>query len=89
VVRLILGQTLRPVMLGSLLGLAGAGGISVLLRAMIVIPDMPDLTYGAGAFSPAVVGSAVAVLIAVIVLASVAPVRRATRIEPSEALRIE
>ena len=87
VVRLVLAQTLRPVMLGAVLGLAGAGGVSALLRSMIVVPEMPDLTYGAGAFAPTIFAGALGTLLLVILLASVIPVRRATRIEPAEALR--
>lgn len=89
VMRLVMLQTLRPVFLGAAVGTAGALGISVLLSAMVVAPDMPDLTYGAGAFPGAWFAAAVAILAATIALASFLPVRRAINVEPAEALRIE
>ena len=89
VVRMVMGQTLRPVVVGAALGLAGALGISVLLAKMVVLADAPDLTYGAGAFDPVTFSGALAVLTLVILVASAVPVRRATRIAPAEALRNE
>jgi hypothetical protein len=89
VVRMVIGQTMRPVAIGAALGLAGALGISALLAKLVLAADAPDLTYGAGAFDPATFGGALAVLMLVILLASVAPVRRATRISPADALRNE
>ena len=52
VIALVGRQTLYPVAWGTAVGLAGSFGISGLLRAFIAMPDMPDLTYGAGAFDP-------------------------------------
>ena len=89
VVRLVLTQMSRPVILGSAIGMMGAFGMAALLRSMIVIPEMPDLTYGAGAFAPAAFAAALGTLMAVILVASLAPVERATRIQPAEALRTE
>jgi predicted permease len=89
VIRLVMLQTLRPVFLGAAVGAAGALGISALLAAMVVAPDMPDLTYGAGAFSGGTFAGALAILAATIALASFLPVRRATRVQPAEALRNE
>jgi len=89
VIRMVMGQTLRPVILGAAIGLAGALGISTLLAKMVVLADAPDLTYGAGAFDPATFCGALAVLTLVILVASFVPVRRATRIAPADALRNE
>jgi predicted permease len=89
VIGLVLRQTLRPVILGAAAGLAGAMGLSALLASMVAIPEMPDLTYGAGAFSPATFIGALAVLLMVILAASCLPLYRAARIEPAEALRNE
>ena len=89
VIRMVMLQTMRPVFLGGVVGMAGALGISALLAAMVVQPDMPDLTYGAGAFSPVSFAMALAILGAAIALASFLPVRRATRVQPAEALRNE
>ena len=84
---MVMRQTLRPVVLGAAVGLAGALGVSAFLAKMIVLADAPDLTYGAGAFDPVTFSGALAVLIVVILIASFVPVRRATRIAPAEALR--
>jgi putative ABC transport system permease protein len=84
---MVMRQTLRPVVLGSAFGLAGALGVSALLAKMIVLADAPDLTYGAGAFDPVTFSGALAALTVVILIASFVPVRRATRIAPAEALR--
>jgi len=89
VIRMVMGQTLRPVIPGAAMGLAGALGISSLLAKMVVLADAPDLTYGARVFDPVTFSGALAVLTLVILLASFAPVRRATRIAPAEALRNE
>src|SRR5262249_51254595 len=53
VVGMVLWQSLRPVAWGAGTGLVGALGVSALLRTTVVMPDVPDLTYGAGAFHPA------------------------------------
>jgi hypothetical protein len=87
--RLVAGQTLRPVILGGAFGIAGAAAISSLLASMVASPDMPDLTYGAGAFSPLTLALTLAALGLMIALAAAAPVRRALRIGPAEALRNE
>lgn len=89
VIRMVMGQTLRPVLLGAVAGLAGALGISGLLAKMLVAPDMPDLTYGSGAFDPLTFSGVLSILTLVILVASFVPVRRATRIAPADALRNE
>lgn len=71
----------------SAIGLAGALGLSTLLSSLVVFPDFPDLTYGAGAFNVTTFLGVLAVLIAVLLMASFVPVRRATRVEPMVALR--
>jgi ABC-type antimicrobial peptide transport system permease subunit len=52
VIRMVLGQSLRPVAWGAVIGLIGAMGLSGLLAALVAMPDVPDLTYGAGAVDP-------------------------------------
>jgi macrolide transport system ATP-binding/permease protein len=89
VAALVLKQTLRPVLLGGVLGMAGAVGVSALMKSMIAVPDMPDLTYGGGAFPPAIFAGAIGMLLMAIMTASFLPVRRATRIAPADALRSE
>jgi predicted permease len=89
VVRMVTTQTLRPVLAGAVAGLAGAMSISGFLAKMVRTPDMPDLTYGSGAFDPVTFAAVLGVLTAVIGIASFVPVRRATRIAPADALRNE
>jgi predicted permease len=89
VIAMVLWQSLRPAAWGALIGLAGAFGLSGLLRATIIMPDVPDLTYGAGAFHLATYVGVCALLAAVVLMAVFVPVRRATRIQPIEALREE
>ncbi len=74
---------------GAAVGLLGAFGVSGLLRALIVMPDVPDLTYGAGAFDPVTFLGVLVVLGAVVGLAMFGPVRRATLVDPAVALRDE
>jgi ABC-type lipoprotein release transport system permease subunit len=54
---------------------------------LIATPDAPDLTFGAGAFNPAVFLSVIAVLGTVVAAACYLPARRAVRVDPTVALR--
>jgi ABC-type antimicrobial peptide transport system, permease component len=87
VIGMVLRQSLRPVGAGAFVGLIGAIGLSGLLAAMVALPDVPDLTYGAGAVDPGAFLGALTALTLVVLLASFIPVRRATRVEPADALR--
>lgn len=53
-----------------------------------MLPDVPDLTYGAGPFDPATFLGVLAVESAVVLLANFL-MRRATRVEATVALRNE
>jgi len=89
VIALVLRQTLRPVAWGVAFGLAGAVAVSVLLTRLVLNAEMPDLTYGAGAFPVATFAGALGVLLAVIALAAWLPARRAAKVDPVVALRAE
>jgi putative ABC transport system permease protein len=89
VVLLVLRQTLRPVVLGAALGLVGAVGLSVLLTKLVINPEFPDLTYGAGAFPSATLIGVLVTLLAVIFVAAFIPARRAAKVDPLVALRCE
>jgi len=89
VVGLVLRQTLRPVVWGASVGLLGATGLSVLLTRLVLNPEIPDLTYGAGAFPSATLLGVLGLLLGVILLAAFIPARRATRVDPIVALRAE
>src|SRR5262249_53582667 len=52
VLRLVIWQALRPVMVGAALGLAGSAGVSSLLHAALIFPSNPDLLFGVGLLDP-------------------------------------
>jgi ABC-type antimicrobial peptide transport system permease subunit len=89
VIALVIRKTLRPVAIGAACGIAGAIGVSLLLRSLIAMPDAPDLTFGTGAFSPLVFLGVVGTLVAVVIVACYMPARRAIGVDPTVALRSE
>jgi len=80
VVRMVAVQGLRPAMLGTAIGLAA----SLLLGRFLA-----TLVYGVSIADPLVFVAAPAALLATAIAACVIPARRATRIDPLEALRYE
>lgn len=80
VLRLILGRGLLITLIG-----AGAG----LMGALLLTRGMSGLLYGITVHDPWVFSAVAALLIAVSLLASFIPARRATRINPLKALRYE
>ena len=77
---MVLGQALRLVVAGVVIGLVAAAGLTRLLETLLFETEPLDLlTFAATAI----------VLIAVATLASYVPARRGTRIAPVEALRAE
>ena len=80
VLRLVVGQGLRPVLVGTAIGVAGAIASARLLSAWL---------HGVSATDPLTLGAVAAALVLVAVLASVVPARRATRVQAVEAMRSE
>ena len=80
VLRMILRQGLLQVVLGMVIGLVLASFVSKLLNIILFNVQPRD---------PSIFGSIVLVLSAVALLACVLPARRATRVDPLEALRYE
>ena len=78
VVRLVVGQGMRPVVLGIVVGGVLAGIASRLLGSLV---------YGIGTRDPVTFVLVPGVLAAVAFAASVIPARRATRVEPTKALQ--
>jgi putative ABC transport system permease protein len=80
IVRLTLRQSVRPVVLGIVAGLAGAAAATRLLA--------PSLR-GVGPHDPLTFGGVVLLLAGAAILASYLPARRAARVDPMAALRTE
>jgi putative ABC transport system permease protein len=80
VLRMVVGQGLKLVLLGVALGL---------LASLALTRVMASLLYGISATDPATLITISLVLIAVAMLASYIPARRATRVDPLIALRYE
>ncbi len=78
VVRLVMSRGVRLTLLGLALGLAGSVVVARLLRSHL---------FGVTPLDPATFGGVALLLTGVALAASYVPARRATRVEPSEALR--
>ncbi len=80
ILRLVVGRGLVPSLMGAAVGLTAAFQVTRLLGGML---------YGVTATDPLVFVSVPVLLIAVSVVASYVPARKATQIDPLEALRYE
>jgi len=89
VIATVVRQGLSPVFIGAVAGLAAAAGVSTILRATLSFPGSTDLLFGVSVFDPLTFLSLSAFLAAVAAIASFIPARRATQIDPMEALRYE
>lgn len=78
--RLILRQSMRPVLIGAAVGIAGCAGVSQILSSML---------FGVSAYDPIAFVGVPLVLIAIALFASHMPARRATKVDPMIALRYE
>ena len=80
VLRLILGEGLRTVLVGAALGLAGA---------LVLTRTVSSLLFGVTATDPIAFGSVTLLLLAAALLACYLPARRAAKVDPVVALRSE
>jgi putative ABC transport system permease protein len=80
VLRLILKQGMALILIGTAIGLAGAGALTRLIKTML---------FGVSATEPSVFAGAAILLILTALLAAYIPGRRATKVDPLAALRHE
>jgi ABC-type antimicrobial peptide transport system permease subunit len=80
VVRLVLGQGLGIAIIGIVLGIGGAVGLSRLVASLL---------YGVSPSDPMTYGAVAGVIAVVAVAACLVPMRRATRVDPLEAIRAD
>jgi ABC-type antimicrobial peptide transport system permease subunit len=80
VLRLMLGDGLRPAIYGLVLGLAASAAAVRLIQSML---------YGTRPLDPAIFAAVAATLLVVAALACLVPAWRASRIDPMQALRTE
>ncbi len=80
VVAMLLGQSLRPIVIGLALGAAGGYGLSRALNAMFWQMTSAD---------PVIFSAIAALMLAAALAAAWVPVHRVTRIDPQKALRYE
>jgi predicted permease len=89
IIRLVVGEGLSCVVKGACIGLAGGQAVSALLATSMKAPDLPDLTYQAGAWNPLVFLCPLAALVIAVVAACLQSVLRATRIPAALVLRAD
>jgi ABC-type antimicrobial peptide transport system permease subunit len=89
VLLLMLRQGMRPVAIGGVFGIAGALGVSGLLRALLIFPGSVDVLYGTRWFDPATFIGLSCLLAAIALFACYLPALRATHVDPLVALRHE
>ncbi|HXV87300.1 MAG TPA: ABC transporter permease [Gemmatimonadales bacterium] len=80
VAMMVAGQAMRAVALGAVIGTAGAVAVTRLIRSFL---------YGMDPADPVTFGAVAGLLVTVALAASWLPARRASRLDPMEALRYE
>jgi putative ABC transport system permease protein len=80
VLGMVVADSMRPVVWGTIAGVAGALAVTRVLRGLV---------YGVGVTDPVSFGSAIAALIVVAMAASLVPARRAAKVDPIVALRAD
>jgi len=80
VLRLIVNQGMKPVVIGLAIGLASAFALGRLITTQL---------YQVSAYNPALLGGATILLAATALFACLLPARRASMVDPVQALRTE
>jgi putative ABC transport system permease protein len=78
ILRLVIGHGLALTMIGIAIGLGGSIALTRLISAML---------YETSATDPTIFAASAAIFLAVALIASYLPARRATRIDPTDAMR--
>jgi putative ABC transport system permease protein len=87
ILRLVVADGFRPVAIGASLGMGAAVAVGAVLRASLAFPGTPDVLFGINAFDPLTFAAGTALLTVVSLAASAGPLWRASRVDPSVALR--
>lgn len=80
IIRVVVGSSVRPIVIGLAIGLAAAVAESFVVRGFV---------YGVSAFDPITYAMIVVILAAAALIAAYLPARRASRIAPIVALRVD
>jgi ABC-type antimicrobial peptide transport system permease subunit len=80
VLRMVVNQGMRPVVIGLAIGIAAAFALGRLLTSQL---------YEVSAHNPALLAGATVLLAAIALIACLLPARRATHVDPIQALRAE
>jgi putative ABC transport system permease protein len=80
VLRLILNQGMRPVVIGLVIGIVSAFALGRLIASQL---------YEVSAHNPALLAGATILLATIALIACLLPARRATQVDPIQALRTE
>jgi ABC-type antimicrobial peptide transport system permease subunit len=91
-IRLALGAMpgqIRGMILSESTWITAAGLVAGVAGALALVRLVKSMLYGIGPYDPVTLGGAVAVMLAVALMASWIPARRAAGVEPMEALRHE
>jgi ABC-type antimicrobial peptide transport system permease subunit len=80
VLRLVVNQGMKPVVIGLAIGIVSAFGIGRLIATQL---------YQVSAYNPALLGGATVLLALIALMACLLPARRATLVDPVQALRTE
>jgi predicted permease len=87
VLRLLIAQAMRPVIVGGFVGGLVALGVSGMLHALLVFPGTVDMLYGGRWFDPVAFIGLSALVAALATAACYLPARRVTNVDPMAALR--
>ena len=89
VVRLMVGDGMKPVLWGGLVGLVGASAVAIILKSTLQFSAAMDVLYGVNSFDPATFVGLGLLLGLISASACYVPARRAARVDPMVALRHE